>query len=945
MKNILVFFFLVNGILLFAQNKTLDHIDFDNWNNIENQRISTNGLFATYTLKPGKGDSKFVITNLENKIKFEFDRGQDGKIDYNENAIIFKIKPHLDSLNHLKRIKTKKEDLPKDTLCIFYGTGKVKKIPNLKSFDVPRKWGGTLIYQIEPPKKVKKEEKSDEAKTKNTENKSAEKEKVKKKKPKSPSKENGYHLIIHNLSNGKEDTIHFVTAFGLAEDSPMIWAESSGKDSADIQGLHVYDIQMSRAVKIKEGKGHYSQMQFSPSGSSLAFGLDQDTSKIQIRPFSLYLWEKNSGSCKKIGDNKSGFLPKNWLITAHSRYRFSKDGSRLYLGIQAPPVLKDTTLLDSEIVNVEVWHYQDDVLYTQQSVKAEEMKKKNFDVVYHIASSKYVVLSDVEISENRYDRHRQAKYALGLTDEKYFRDVSWDGFPVRKDIYLINQNNGKKDLIGKGIQCNPGLSPEGKFAYWWNFRDTTWQFYDISSNKLSTITDRKLGVFYNELHDAPSLPRSYGAAGFLKDESAFLFYDRYDIWKKDPKSKKSASRITQGRKNKIRYRVIRLDRDELFIGAGEKLLLYVFDEKTKDSGYAWLDLKTGKINAQMLKGKLLNRFPTKAKKGEKYLFSRESFNQFPDLEVTTDLINLDAAYKISMANPQQKNYAWGSIELVKWKDMQGLEREGMLVKPANFDSNTKYPMIVNFYEKSSDGLNRHRRPAAGRSTINYSFFASRGYLIFNPNVHYAIGDPGESAYNAVVSGTKAMIEKGFVDEDKIGLQGHSWGGYQVAHIATKTDMFACIESGAPVVNMTSAYGGIRWQTGLSRMFQYENTQSRLGGTLWSNQSAYLRNSPLFELDKVSTPILIMHNDADGHVPWYQGIEFFVAMRRLGKPAWMLNYNDEPHWPLKYQNKRDFNIRMQQFFDHYLKSEPMPQWMKVGLPAIEKGINQGYNLSP
>ena len=156
-------------------------------------------------------------------------------------------------------------------------------------------------------------------------------------------------------------------------------------------------------------------------------------------------------------------------------------------------------------------------------------------------------------------------------------------------------------------------------------------------------------------------------------------------------------------------------------------------------------------------------------------------------------------------------------------------------------------------------------------------------------------------------------------------------------------MFKCAESGAPVVNMISAYGGIRWGSGMSRQFQYEKTQSRLGATLWKNPELYIENSPVFNLDKVNTPVLILHNDEDGAVPWYQGIEYFVGLRRLGKPAWMLNYNGEPHWPVKWQNILDFNIRIEHFFDHYLMDAPMPRWMKRGVPALEKGILQGMEL--
>jgi len=212
--------------------------------------------------------------------------------------------------------------------------------------------------------------------------------------------------------------------------------------------------------------------------------------------------------------------------------------------------------------------------------------------------------------------------------------------------------------------------------------------------------------------------------------------------------------------------------------------------------------------------------------------------------------------------------------------------------------------IVNFYERNSDGLYRHRAPFPHRSTINYSFYVSKGYVIFNPDITYINGYPGQSCYNAVVSGVNALIKDGFVDKDRIGVQGHSWGGYQIAYLLNKTDLFK---------------------------------------TIWEYPLRYIENSPLFELDKTNTPVLIMHNDKDAAVPWYQGIEYFTALRRLGKPAWLLNYNGEPHWPVKLQNRKDFNIRMQQYFDHYLKGEAMPQWMSRGIPAIEKGIRQGLEL--
>ena len=360
-----------------------------------------------------------------------------------------------------------------------------------------------------------------------------------------------------------------------------------------------------------------------------------------------------------------------------------------------------------------------------------------------------------------------------------------------------------------------------------------------------------------------------------------------------------------------------------------------------NSGYFEFNAKNGK-GRQIINEPYQYSSPIKAKLSEAIIFTRESFEEFPNIRYSS--LNFKEVNLLSNANPQQETYNWGTIELVKWTSLDGIELTGLLVKPENFDDTKKYPLLVNFYERSANRLNRHRAPYPGRSTINYSFYASRGYVIFNPDVQYRIGYPGESSFNCVIPGITSLIEKGLVDKEKIGVQGHSWGGYQIAYLVTKTNIFKAAESGAPVPNMISAYGGIRWETGLSRQFQYEHTQSRLGGTPWEVPSRFIENSPIFNIDKIQTPLLIMHNDADGHVPWYQGIEFFMSLRRLGKPSWFLNYNGEPHWPLKLQNRKDFNIRMAQFFDHYLQDASKPLWMIKGVPAMEKGINQGLDLS-
>ena len=333
-------------------------------------------------------------------------------------------------------------------------------------------------------------------------------------------------------------------------------------------------------------------------------------------------------------------------------------------------------------------------------------------------------------------------------------------------------------------------------------------------------------------------------------------------------------------------------------------------------------------------------FPVKAKNEMAFIYTKENYNTSPNLYYDNKMTD---HILLSDINPQQKEYNWGTAELFKWKSYTGKESEGIIYKPENFDPKKKYPMISYFYEKLSDGLYGYIPPSPTPSRLNIPFFVSRGYVVFAPDISYTTGHPGNDAYNYIVSGVRAIVKLGYVDSTKLGLQGQSWGGYQTAIVITKTKLFAAAWAGAPVANMTSAYGGIRWGSGLNRQFQYEHTQSRIGATLWQRQDLYLKNSPLFAADKITTPLVIMHNDADGSVPWYQGIEFFTALRRLNKKVWLLEYNGEDHNLVERKNRKDLSIRLGQFFDYYLKDAKPTKWIKDGLPATDKGRDWGLGV--
>ena len=332
--------------------------------------------------------------------------------------------------------------------------------------------------------------------------------------------------------------------------------------------------------------------------------------------------------------------------------------------------------------------------------------------------------------------------------------------------------------------------------------------------------------------------------------------------------------------------------------------------------------------------------PLKAKDSEKYIFTQSDIVA-SELYVTDDFKQLK---KLTDVAAQQKDYNWLSAELMRWKMFDGKMSEGLLFKPENFDPTKKYPVILYFYERNADLLYNYRAPAPSASTINIPYFVSNGYLVFDPNIYYKKGEPGQSAYNSVVSAAKMLAKMPWVDSNRMAIQGQSWGGYQVAYLVTKTNMFRAAGAGAPVSNMTSAYGGIRWGVGINRQFQYEKTQSRIGATLWQRPDLYIKNSPLFAADKIKTPLLLMHNDADGSVPWYQSIELFTAMKRLGKKVWLLEYNGEDHNLVERKNRKDLSVRLGQFFDYYLKDLPAADWIKKGVPATQKGINWGLEVN-
>ncbi|MBS3775058.1 MAG: S9 family peptidase [Bacteroidales bacterium] len=899
--------------------KALTFDDILKWNRITEKTISNDGSLVAYKLEPWKGDPVLKLIENDGSPVFTQTGGSDIRITEDSRFLLSRIKPLEDTIRQLKLQNINEEDMPEDQLLILnIQSGEKETIDNLKSFKIPEKWSGWAAYQTKP----------EEEKDTTVENKHG----------KEASSENGYPLHIKKLPG---ETVQFpcVTDYLFAEEKEVIAFVSTGNEDFKA-GVYQYDLAEKNLTPVMQGDTKHKQLNISEDGSLIAFLSDSTTTK-EEKDFALYLWD-GQGNAGELVNNNNAALPEDWKISEHGALRFSQSKERLFFGTAPELPEKDTTKPEDEIPVVDVWHWDEPVLHSRQLNNREENLKKSYVAVYHLDQDKMVQLENEDFTGIKLIDDGDAEKALAWSYLPYAVRRMWEGYPYHNDFYLVDMQTGKAEMFKKDCRATPDVSPNGEYVYWYNALDTTWVTYNIASGEEFTVTEPENIQVANELNDRPHPPRPYGTPDWLEDDKALLVYDRFDIWKVDPENREEPVNLTEnGRKTKTKYRLIDYrteDEKKKGLEESETYHLHGHNIETRGEGYYELKLKSPGEPKQLLGGKYSLNNPVKAKDKDVYVYTQETFQQFPDLQITK---NFRKSARISNANPQQEEFKWGTIELYNWISADGRKLEGLLVKPEDFDPDKKYPLIVNFYEKSSQGLYNHRTPEVHRSTIDYHYYTSNDYIIFNPDVYYGTGYPGEDAFNCVMTGITQLISKGFIDEDHIAAQGHSWGGYQVAYLATRTDMFAAIESGAPVVNMFSAYGGIRENSGLNRSFQYEQTQSRIGKSIWEAPHRYLENSPLFWADKISTPMLIMHNEDDGAVPFSQGVELFIAMRRLRKPAWLLNYNEADHWPTKIRDKYDFQIRMSQFFEHYLKEKPMPEWMKEGIPAVEKGRNMGY----
>ncbi|MFM8962710.1 MAG: alpha/beta hydrolase family protein, partial [Sphingomonadales bacterium] len=671
---------------------------------------------------------------------------------------------------------------------------------------------------------------------------------------------------------------------------------------------------------------------WSPNNQQLVFLYSSDTAKVknlQLTLFDLVLLKTTN-----FGDSTDFDLSSDGRYQALASGRkptFSDDSQLLYFAtVPREKVLKDT-LLEREKVNLDIWHYQDLEIQPQQLLKKDQDLKRGTLHVYHLQTERLVALENDTLRVN-VDKQMKAPFLIARNPDPYLIEAQWKA-PSKSDYYRIDLQSGKTVLLGKGWSTASELSADGRYFAYYLAEGQKWMLLDIEKQQHTCMNCSRKDIDWQEdLNGQPMEAGPVGYLGFTKNAKEVCFQSQFDIWRYDIATK-SLKSLTNERATleQIELRFERNHRDSAFLDLQDGYFIGLRKANKNEIFYLYGS------NGMNLIFEIPKRIAgvQKAKNANTFTLRQMNVGTYPDLWLLPADHNYDNAQRLSVANPQQSNYNWATVETVKWKAYDGQQLEGLLYKPENYDPNKKYPLLFYYYELNSDNLHNYQAPKPSASIINPTEYASGGYLVFIPDIRYKPGKPAQGAYNSIMSAADYLIKNFPVDEKRMGLQGQSWGGYQSAMLITMTPRFAAAMAGAPVSNMFSAYGGIRWGSGLNRQFQYESTQSRIGATIWGKPELYIENSPLFHLPKVQTPLLIMANDKDGAVPWYQGIELYNGLRRLGKPCWMLNYNEDDHNLTKLANKYDLSIRMRQFFDHYLMDAPAPKWMTEGRPATLK----------
>ena len=892
-----------------AQNKALTVDDYDQWSRIIGAEISNNGNWMAYGLRPNGGDDTLHVTSLINSSEYIIPLAQNLRFSDDSKWAAYTITVDEETRKKMAQGGDK-----------IYSQAELMNLETGEKYTVDR--SDDMEFSMNGMYWVVHREKPESDK----------------------SSHKGRDLIVRDLQNGTVVNIGNVSEFAFNKKSTMLAylidaSEKVGNGlylkNLDNGALTTLDTDTTSYTNLSWDDDNARRSEWNKKGTGLAVlkGITID-SLAHSKNKLIVARNLGSGFTKTVLDpeNHRNF-PNNMVISGNRNLSWSTNGELVFMGIRTQePELK----MDRDTVaNVDVFHWKDDRIQTVQEQQASRDLRFTYVAAFNPENTTFTRLTDESLRDLNFSDHNE--FVIARDEKPYMDDVNWGISPA--DLYRVNLQTGERTLFAKNIKRTNGFSPDGRYFLYQKIavRDTMLYVYDVEMNTNINLLEAAPIQFTNTEHPYPHESPIFGVAGWTKDGNHVILNHKYDLWLLELDGSQ-AENITDGlgEQENITFRYETLNDDEEYIDTSRKLLLSAFGERTKKNGF--YELSIGDTPEPLLFEDASFGNVEKARDANRVILTRQTFVDFPDYyQTNSEFSDLE---KITDANPQQKEYAWGERVLVDYENSRGVKLQGTLTLPANYEPGKKYPMIVYFYEKMSDRHHQYSMPVYD-DRPHMSTYASNGYLVLMPDNVFEFGRPGTSSLDCITSATQKVIDLGYADPEQIGLQGHSWGGYQSSFILTQTDMFATVVTGAPPTNLTSFYNNIYGSSGTNHHGIMEIGQVRMGRdvTPWSHREAYQRENPMFHAPDIKTPFMILHGTDDGAVDWMQGLEFYNAARRLDKEVVLLSYPGEGHHLGREANQKDFQIRMKQWFDHYVKKEPAAEWITEGIPYIEKRYNK------
>jgi dipeptidyl aminopeptidase/acylaminoacyl peptidase len=735
----------------------------------------------------------------------------------------------------------------------------------------------------------------------------------------------GENLWLRDLSTGKN------TSFSNAKSSLFDKQGNTLLIQMDSSILMIELPGMKKRV-IFEGK-RINHLIFDNSGQQIALSITEN------KRTDIFKYQLNVNKLELLVSDSSMSIPSGFKIVKND-IAFSENGQFIYFKLSEPAVTadKDTNVITKD---VDVWSYKDIFLQSQQVLTGS---RRRFTYVVSNQSKRIVQIeNDSTVIERTGNKFALVK-TIGNYMEAYWRKSQSPRYTL---ISLIDGGNPTMVKIPAAI-ADVQLSPTEKYVTFIDTKTSSYNCIDISSGSIHELS-RGFEVFPVSKRDTFQLP--FSLFQWIEYDKGIIMVDQNDIWRVDPTNKNKPICLTAryGKKNQLIFSAIRSASNKA-LASNDSLLLSVIDESTKYNGFTKVNLSTSNIPHICLSGPYMYFVPSaaterhiwppkKARDAEVYLVQRQSVAEDPNIFLTKDFNTLQPVSNIE----SHLNYKWHKSKLERWTAGDGSMLQGILYYPVDLDTTKKYPIIFNYYEKRNHELFKYNDPSYLGVTFNAAWYLNRDYLVFIPDIDPSKGATGESALKSVISAANFLTAKyTWIDQKRMGLQGHSHGGFITNFIVTHSNLFAAAQSASGYSDFVRGYGDLGFSGG-SLQFMHEIGQNNLGSTPWKNPATYIKNSPIFFIDKVTTPLLLMHNKDDGAVQFGQSVELFTALRRLEKKVWLLQYDSEGHHILDFNKVYDFLVRQQQFFDHYLKGASAPLWMVEGIPSKYKGIRSGLQL--